>query len=395
MDGDYYFAKYNGKLVTNTTMYAWATNCDKPKDTYTFGPDGKMVGTNPNGEIIEIDGVRRYYESGKPAEKYLVCVDGDYYFTQYNGKLVTNTTMYAWATNCDMPKGTYTFGPDGKMIGSDSDGEIVELDGVLYYYENGEGVEKGLVEVDGDYYFAFYKGKLAVDTIQYAFLTNCDLPKDNYEFGADGKMLNGIIEKDGVLYYYENGKGVEKGLIEFDGSYYFARFGGKLAVNETLYAHASNCDMPKGNYEFGANGKMLNGVVEKGGALYYYDYGKTVGEGLFYYEGAYYFAFYNGKLAVNMTQYAYKTKCDLPKGNYEFGADGKVLNGIIEKDGVLYYYENGQGVEKGLVYLDGYYYFAQYKGKLVTNQKKFYVYEANGLLLESEYDFNELGQITG
>ncbi|MBO5869333.1 MAG: hypothetical protein J6Q89_01160, partial [Clostridia bacterium] len=92
--------------------------------------------------------------------------------------------------------------------------------------------------------------------------------------------------------------------------------------------------------------------------------------------------------------YAWNTNCDLPAGMYEFGNDGKMLDGIVEKNGELYYYENGNGVEKGLIYVDGYYYFSQAGGKLVTNQD-FYVYNANGLLVETTYTFNANGRIVG
>ena len=114
-------------------------------------------------------------------------------------------------------------------------------------------------------------------------------------------------------------------------------------------------------------------------------------------NGAYYYTVGRGRVITNEYKYAYLTNCDMPKGNYEFAADGKMIGSkatgeIVNKDGVLYYYESGKGVEKGLVYLDGYYYFAQYGGKLVVNKVQ-YVYQTNGLLHETNYTFNELGQI--
>ncbi len=389
---DYYYTTYNGYVATNKTVNTASTSCDLPKGTYTFGPDGKMVGTSPDGEIVEIDGELYYYENGKGVEKYLVEVDGDYYFAQYKGKLVRNKTINAFVSNCDMPKGTYTFGPDGKLLGAGSEGEIVEVDGVPYYYENGKGVEKGLVCVDGEYYFAVYKGQLVRNKVYNTYLTNCDLPNGRYEFGADGKMLNGIVEKDGVLYYYENGKGVEKGLFKYEGDYYFAVYQGKLVTNKVFRTYLTNCDLPNAHYEFGADGKMLNGIVEKDGELYYYENGKGVEKGLFKYEGNYYFAVYRGKLVTNKVYNTYLTNCDLPNGRYEFGADGKMLNGIVEKDGVLYYYENGVGVEKGLFEYDGNYYFALYRGQILTG-KVFKAYKTSCDLPLDTYEFGADGKM--
>ncbi len=460
VDGDYYFAQYDGELVVNTTMYAWISNCDLPAGTYTFGADGKLVGSQATGEIVCVNGMYYYYENGVGVEKGLVKVGNDYYFSQYGGELIVSQRYYAWMTSCDLPAGEqYEFGADGKMlngiiekngkyyyyengngleaglvkVGNDYyfagsyDGEvvtnarqyawltncdlpqrhyefgadgkmlngIVERDGKYYYYENGNGLEAGLVKVDGDYYFAgSYDGEVVTSTIQYAWMTSCDMPEGRYEFGADGKMLNGIIEKDGKYYYYENGNGVEKGLVCVDGYYYFAQFGGEVVLGQEFYAWMTNCDLPEGKYEFGADGKMLNGIIEKNGELYYYENGKGAEKGLFEYEGGYYFSEYGGKLRTNERFYAWATSCDIPAGTYEFGADGKMLDGIVEKDGKYYYYELGTGVEKGLVYVDGYYYFAQYAGELVVSQS-FYVWEANGLLVEATYIFDEFGRIVG
>ncbi len=207
-------------------------------------------------------------------------------------------------------------------------------------------------------------------------------------------MFNGIVNKGEDLYYYENGQGAGKGLIKYNGDYYYAENGGKLVLSQTIKATATNCDLPVGkNYEFGADGKMLNGIVTKGGELYYYENGQGVEKGLLKYNGDYYYAAYKGKILVSQTVNAPITSCDLPaKVRYEFGADGKMLNGIVEKDGVLYYYENGQGIEKCLFELDGHYYYAAYKGKLLVNITE-RITLTNNILIADRYTFNEYGQI--
>ncbi len=337
-----------------------------PTTWYDFGDDGVCRGVL-NG-IYYLDGYYRYIENGIATEKHLFKYGDDYYYATYGGKLATNTTLTTASTNCDLPKGTYTFDAEGKMIGSSANGEIVELDGVLYYYEKGVGVEKGLVKVGNDYYYAAYKGKLVTNKELKIPMTSCDLPIDRYEFGADGKMLDGIVEKDGVLYYYETGKGVEKGLIKVDGAYYYAAYKGKLAVNTSLRPSIINCDLPKATYEFGADGKALDGIIEKDGELYYYENGVADEKGLIKIGDDYYYAAYKGKLVVGKSIKATVTSCDLPAGeHYEFDAEGKMISGIIEKDGILYYYENGKGVEKGLIKIGNDYYYAAYNGKLAVN----------------------------
>ncbi|MBO5869544.1 MAG: hypothetical protein J6Q89_02225, partial [Clostridia bacterium] len=348
VDNDYYFAQYDGILVTDTTMYAWITNCDLPTGTYTFGADGKLVGSKAEGEVVYVGGKYYYYENGVGVEKGLVKVGDDYYFSGFQGELVVNERYFAWMTNCDLPNEWYEFGADGKMLQG-----IVEKDGVLYYYENGNGVEKGLVYCDGAYYFSGYKGEVIMNERYFAWMTNCDLPMEWYEFGADGKMLQGIIEIDGKNYYYENGNGREKGLVYCDGAYYFTQYKGEVVANERYFAWMTNCDLPMAWYEFGADGKMLQGIVEKDGVLYYYENGNGTEKGLVYCDGAYYFTQFKGEVVRNQEFYAWQTNCDLPTGMYEFGEDGKMLNGIVEKDGELYYYENGRGAEKGLFEYEG------------------------------------------
>ena len=214
-------------------------------------------------------------------------------------------------------------------------------------------------------------------------------------------MLQGIVEKNGVLYSYENGNRVEKGLFKLDGNYYYSKYDGSLVVGQKYYAYVidATSELPKGHYEFGADGKMLHGIIEIDGVLYIYENGNRVEKGLFKLDGAYYYSKYDGSLIVNQKYYAYNLDAtsELPKAYYEFDAEGKAIGTsltgeIVTKEDGFYYYEAGQPVAKGLVYVDGYYYFAHTKGKLITSQK-YYVYIGNDLLFEKHYTFNELGQI--
>ena len=71
---------------------------------------------------------------------------------------------------------------------------------------------------------------------------------------------NGLVfEEDGDIVYYENGVKIAKGLVEYEGSYYFINSTLK-AVKDCEYAFnatASNGLMPAGKYTFDADGKMI------------------------------------------------------------------------------------------------------------------------------------------
>ena len=133
-----------------------------------------------------------------------------------------------------------------------------------FYRENGEIVPgKGLVLIDGDYYYVIYNGKIKKDGDRTVTeeLSNGLLPAGTYHFGPDGKMttkLSGIGE-DG--FYRENGVIVpDRGLIEIDGDYYYVIYNGKIKIDgdRTVTEEKANGLVPAGTYHFGPDGKMVN-----------------------------------------------------------------------------------------------------------------------------------------
>ncbi|MBR5272443.1 MAG: hypothetical protein IKU25_03500, partial [Clostridia bacterium] len=92
--------------------------------------------------------------------------------------------------------------------------------------------------------------------------------------------------------------------------------------------------------------------------------------------------------------YTTKSFCDLPAGNYTFGADGKMLNGFETIDGTLYYYVNGTAPAPGLIKLDDDFYYVNWGGVVVTNQK-FYVSNGNGYTIPMNYTFDADGKVIG
>ena len=202
-------------------------------------------------------------------------VGEDYYFICYSGKLrrdnwqKINRTVSGGLTIAD---GMYYFDADGKMVKSKT--EIVEIDGNLYYKENGV-IQKGangnrLIMVGEDYYFICYSGKLRRDNWQKINRTvsgGLTIADGMYYFDADGKMVKSkteIVEIDGNLYYKENGV-IQKGangnrLIMVGEDYYFICYSGKLRrdnwqkINSTVSGGLTIAD---GMYFFGTDGKMV------------------------------------------------------------------------------------------------------------------------------------------
>ena len=339
--------------------------------------------------LHEKDGVLYLYVNGRTATHGLYEIDGEYYYSYWGGVVKTDGRYYIPTSFCDLPAGNYSFDKDGKMIHG-----VVEEDGVSYLYINGSTAANGLYEVDGAYYYSYWGGVLKTDGRYYVGTSYCDLPKGNYTFGEDGKMLDGVVDVDGTLYLYENGTTATCGLFEIDGEYYYSYWGGVLKTDGRYYVSRTYCDLPVGNYTFGEDGKMLNGIVDVDGTLYLYINGTTASNGLYNIDGDYYYSYWGGEIKTDGRYYVGQTRCDLPKGNYTFGKDGKMLDGFVTIDDTIYYYENGNTPRPGIIEVDGDYYFVDWGGVIVTNQK-FFVFEGNGYTIKMNYTFDETGKIVG
>ena len=378
--GDDYYYSYWGGVIKIGTYYISESYCDLPAGEYTFGEDGKAL----NGVYDSV-----LYANGKRVAGGLYKINGEYYYADWQGKFKTNGKFYVSTSYCDLPAGEYEFDIDGKMLNG-----VEEVNGTLYLYENGKTATYGLYKIDGEYYYSYWGGVLKVAGKHYVGTTYCDLPAGEYEFDTDGKMLNGVEEVNGTLYLYENGKTATYGLYKIDGEYYYSYWGGVLKVAGKHYVGTTYCDLPAGEYEFDTDGKMLDGVKAVDGTLYLYKNGTTVSAGLYEVDGDYYYADWGGTLKVDGRYYASRTYCDLPVGNYTFDANGKMLDGFVTIDGVKYYYKNGSCPAPGVIFVDGDYYYVNWNGVVVVNQK-FYVSNGNGYTIPMTYTFDADGKIIG
>ncbi len=387
----YYAAMNKSCYVKTTNGVTFPDGTPVPSKTFFFDAEGKMIVHNGI-----VDGV--YYENGAPiAYKGLVYQDGSYYYVSDAGKIVKNKTAYINKTNgLNFPDGNPVL---NRNYNFDAEGKLIILNGVVdgVYYENSRAIAyKGLVCLDGEYYYIIDGGKVMANRSYYVNNTNGLTFSDGspvlnkaYIFDAEGRMqvYNGIV--DGV--YYQNGQPVAyKGLVYQDGAYYYVSDNGKIIKDRSAYVKTTNgLAFPDGSpvlnrtYSFDAEGKLiiLNGVVD---GVYYENSRAVAYKGLVCQDGEYYYVIDGGKVMANRSYYVKTTNgLTFPDGTpvlnrtYIFDAEGRmqVYNGIV--DGV--YYQNGQPVAyKGLVYQDGAYYYVGEKGQIVKD-KKHYVKTTNGL----------------
>ena len=110
LDGAYYFAWYDGTLVTNGSAYVETTELSG-NGWYGFGADGKLIKTG----FVTGDGKTYYYADGVRA-KGLTKIGEDYYFFNAgSGMMYKDATMWVPANSYGVEPGMHYFGADGKM----------------------------------------------------------------------------------------------------------------------------------------------------------------------------------------------------------------------------------------------------------------------------------------
>ena len=373
VDGGYCFAGTDYKLYIGE-KYAGGI-------AYTFDENGCTKGA----WTTNATGTRYSYGPGFYTRTWIEIEGNTYYFGR-DTYMLTGTRFVK--DNPDTPAYWYVFGEDGVLdeTATVADG-VYEVKGDYYVVADGQ-TQSGIHYVDGAYYLGG-RGSgferfacVAANTTTYvgAEDTNGLIPTGFYTFAADGKMVinHGPV---GDYFYDENGFMVHAyKLVEFEGAYYYIASYHKLTRSKTVYLSSSDLvgtDLPAGNYEFDADGKMvlpepLNGPQADG--YFYIDDVKQVGWKVYEYDGAYYFVAAFNKYVTNKTSYLDATVLagtGLPVGYYEFDADGKMimpepLNGP-QADGYFYIDDVKQVGWKVYEY-DGAYYFVASCNKYVTNK---------------------------
>ena len=344
IDNDIYYVNSKAQLVCGQDYYCSRTNDLKEPGYYTFDADGKMVRPSLNGIVEDDDGVLRYYVNGKVTYVGLIEINGDYYYVRSNGEVVTNCTYYITWTHDLKEPGYYVFDAKGKLIGVPKNG-IIEEDGTLRYYANGEPTYVGLIKIGRDYYYVNSKCEVVHSCTYYVSWTHGLIPEGKYTFDAKGKMIDppapedptksGIVEENGALYYYESGVKVYAGLIQIDGDYYYVNSSCKVVTTKHYWVNRPNDLLPAGFYDFGEDGKMINppkpvdhtksGIVTENGTMYYYVDGVKTYAGLIQIDGDYYYVNSSCKVVTTPHYWVNRPNDLLPAGFYDFGADGKMI----------------------------------------------------------------------
>ena len=373
LDGELYYA-INGEAVTGWRM---VTESGEDRYYYFDRDTGKAVDGEQTidgyhyifkdhiltrGDLIQSSEGLHYKWAGEWVMNSWVEIDGNKYYAgkQPYGYFVTDLHTYIYKYGSTIEKANCLFDENGVWQENYS-GLYTEEDGDTYLIENGymEG-GAGLVYLDGYYYYFRTSTSTAVkDRVYWITDTNGLLPAGQYQFDAEGRMVNppdvpdpddpepevknGIVAENGSLYYYVDGLLTGAGLIQIDGSYYYVRTSnGEVVHDRTYWVTATNDLLPTGQYQFDSEGKMVNppetpdpddpepevknGIVAENGSLYYYVDGVLTGAGLIQIDGDYYYVkTSNGEVIHGRSYWITATNGLLPSAQYTFADDGKMI----------------------------------------------------------------------
>ena len=254
LDGAYYFARYDGTLVTNGSAYVETTELSG-NGWYGFGADGKLIMTG----FVTGNGKTYYYADGVRAKGLTKLGEDYYFFNAGSGMMYKDATMWVPANSYGVEPGMHYFDAEGKMFVPDTvNGKraIVAENGKLYFTIDGVKMVNGLYELDGAYYFARYDGTLVTNGSAYVETTELS-GNGWYGFGADGKLImTGFVTGDGKTYYYADGVRA-KGLTKIGEDYYFFNAGsGMMYKDANMWVPANSYGVEPGMHSFDAEGKM-------------------------------------------------------------------------------------------------------------------------------------------
>ena len=311
-----------------------------PEWGYYFDENGVILhdeDTSKNGILKDGEDLF-YYVDGIKAPAGMIKIGDDYYYANSKGQLIVNQTYYCSRMNGLMEGGTYAFDAEGKLIqgATDKNGIVKDDDGVLRYYVNGKVTYVGLIEIDGDFYYVRSNGEVVTDCVYWITWTHGLKEAGYYTFDENGKLTgtpkNGIVEEDGVLHYYVNGKLTYAGLIKIGDDYYYVNSKCEVVRDCDYYISWTHDLMPQGRYHFDADGKLTgsvaplkNGIYEEDGSLYFYRNGERAYAGLIQIDGDYYYVRSTCEVVHDRSYYVYWTHGLMPEGYYNFDSAGRMI----------------------------------------------------------------------
>lgn len=363
-NGNWYAFEHNGQMVSNGKSESWIWD-PSLEDSYYVIADAK-------GVIVK-DGWLKVGSTYYLAQNWKACQGdfyqdkGNWYYFDYDGKLVTNQDVSHWSDNLEMWVDTVA-GSNGAIL---KDGWM-QLGGYWYYATNFEKAAGDVYTINGIKYLFDYEGQLRQTAGRYG---DYFIQKDGtlltsawYEdkaaggwtyYGSDSRRVTGVQTVNGKLYYFNNNGVMQKNCVyTYSGAVYTFDSNGvgtkqtgwfKDPTDSTKWMYANGGSRPDGE------------VLTINGVKYGFDY--------------------DYRMITNDFQYDNETEA-----YYLFGADGRAITatGWQKADGAWYYVEAGGKLAEGWKQINGTWYnFEPYMlhdtMQYDYEYKAWYAYNASGV----------------
>ena len=264
IEGASYYFKANGCAPVGTASINGAT--------YHFdGEQGKIL----YGEKITSEGKIIYY-SHRYYQNTWVEIEGNKYYCDNNGYAQVGKRALA---HSGVYLGAYEFDENGVLV-QNITGVFKDSKTGTYHYAIDSVLQNcGLFEWNGNYYYARSNYSLVAGYSYYVPAVAGKFPAGSYEFNEDGTMVipgapeepgnpdnpdepaekkNGIYEVNGKLGYYIDDVWQQgKGLIEWNGNYYYVKGNGTVVAGTDYYISTTNGLFAPGVYNFNEDGTMV------------------------------------------------------------------------------------------------------------------------------------------
>ena len=434
---------FNGWLITGTVKMSVWDDEEELNDELWTRPELLAISDltlkaswkHADGWFTDDNG-KQYYKDGELQKTGWTVIDGNtYYLDTETGYAATG--IAALIPQSGNEKSRCVFDANG-VFQSNVTG-VYSVGNDTYWLNSGiieeEAGLKRVVKENGEinYYYFGKDGKACkanADTKEYTVEKNngYGLPEgNNYRFDKSGVIEhfvgcpNGIYYDEATTSYYYcvDGVIIANGLMEINGSYYYARTStGAFVRNQTYWVTKTNGLLTEGNYTFDNEGKIVfsvepekkNGIVEENGSLYYYVDGVLTGAGLIKIGDDYYYVkTSSGEVVHGRRYWITVTNGLLPAGIYNFDKHGRmtdpptvdpdqptpeVKNGIVEENGSLYYYVDGVLTGAGLIKIGDDYYYVKTSSGEVVHGRRYWITATNELPVKAGwYQFTDDGKM--
>ena len=450
IDGVNYYFYWGGRLATS----------DYPTTITTSESESYLVSYNGKGEVVEyvikesnkwlyFNNNWYYYEEGMKTISGIKEIDGVTYYFNSESRLVNYSGSFVDRNNKVMIK--YDSSGVVTDIKNISVNEWIWFDDTWYYFKDNLDDFNGVMPVDGVEYY-FYSNRLPIASGYYIDYNS----RKMYRYNDSGVVYETVniepcqwISFNGRWYYFDEQNNPCNGIVEIDGvKYYFVdgclesrENSGFDEDNKLLYHYNSDGIVDKemkiiGNewilfddrwYYFTSDLNKYSGLNKIGNDTYYFYYGSYIATDSFVYEGARRYFDSDGKMVTGW----YQNLNEITKPWYYFNDDGKGYTGWLGdyyiSDGIMatgpimidskiydfdseghlvfdgkgfdgwnyidnqwYFYENGKVVIADWRLIDDQWYYFGYRGAMskatvLGIANKYYVFGENGNLLYNSW----------